>query len=85
MNISRDPLFRRKEQPLYLVVPVYALFFLVTAALIALGVIGIEVAAGEQRYREHIWVPVLLVISASVLFFGAAARLIRRRNSESGH
>ncbi len=78
-------MFRRKEQPLYLVVPLYALFFLVTAALIALGVTGIEVAAGDERYREHIWVPVLLVISASVLFFGAAARLIRRRKSESGH
>lgn len=78
-------MFRKKDQPLYRVVPLYTIFFLVTAALIALGVIGIELAAGDQRYREHIWVPVLLVFSASVLFIGAAARLIKRRKSESGH
>lgn len=84
MKISRETLFRRKQQPLYRV-PVYALFFLVTAALIALGVIGIEVAAGDERYRDYIWVPALLVFSGSVLFFGTAARLIRHKKSESGH
>ncbi|MFW6080683.1 MAG: hypothetical protein ACOC7W_02130 [Desulfosalsimonas sp.] len=83
MKISRDSLSRRKEHTGYRVIPVHSLLLLVMALLIALGLIGLDVAAGEEKYREYIWVPILLVSFSSVLFILAAARIVRHRRTDS--
>ncbi|MFW6271989.1 MAG: hypothetical protein ACOC1Q_02985 [Desulfosalsimonas sp.] len=83
MQVSKNPWFRREEQPWYRKALMYVFVFLILPAVIFLGVVGIDVAAGEKQYREHLWLPGLLVFCAVLLFSAAILRLIRRKKADS--
>lgn len=83
MQVSKNPWFRREEPPWYRKALVYLFVFLVLPVVIFLGVVGIDVAAGEKQYREYLWLPGLLVFCAVLLFSAAVLRLIRRKKAGS--
>lgn len=79
MLINKPHLFRSEAPPWYRSAPVCVLAALVLAALIVLGIIGIQVAVRQPMYRGFTWVPLLLVACSGYLFIVICLRLARRK------
>lgn len=81
MQINKTHLFRSEAPPWYRSAPICLLAALVLAALIVLGIIGIQVAIRQSEYRDFMWVPLLLVLCSGYLFVVICLRLARRKSS----
>ncbi len=78
MPLDQNPLFRKIIVPWYdsemVCFIVIAFMFLV----LIVGIVGISGAYEKVEYREHIWVPILLVIMSGLVMVSTAIRLIKR-------
>ena len=78
MPLDQNPLFRKIIIPWYdsemVCFIVIALMFLV----LMFSIVGISGAYEKVEYREHIWVPVILVIMSGLVIVSTAIRLIKR-------
>ncbi|MFW6333942.1 MAG: hypothetical protein ACOC0W_01635 [Desulfosalsimonas sp.] len=81
MKNKENILPQKKEIPWYRSAAAVLVPALVFAGLVFVGAVGLDVAAGHEQYRQYAWVPGLFMFCALLLFFTAAARIVRRRRA----
>ena len=79
MPLAAHPFFRKAIVPWYDSDTACTVVIVLMIPVMLFGVLGIYVAQSQAAYREHFWVPMLLVALTAGVIFSTAARMIRRR------
>ena len=78
MRDGKLPLFRKVVVPWYDSDAACYIVIVAMIGVIVFGIGGISVARTHAVYREHIWIPILLIVIAGAVLVSTAVRLIRR-------
>ena len=78
MPLDQNPLFRKIIIPWYDSEMVCFIVIAFMFFVLIFGIVGISGAYEKVEYREHIWVPVILVIMSGLVMVSTAIRLIKR-------
>ncbi len=78
MLFKQNPLFRKIIIPWYDSEMVCFIIIVFTSLVLFFGVVGILATYEKVEYREHTWLPVILVIMSGLVMVSTAIRLIKR-------
>lgn len=79
MPLGAHPFFRKAIVPWYDADAVCAAVIVLTALTTLFGLLGIYAAQSRPEYREHLWMPMLMVGLSAGVAVSTAVRMIRRR------
>lgn len=82
MSFDQNPLFRKIIVPWYDSETVCFIVIGLMFFVLIFGVVGISGAYEKVEYREHIWVPILLVITSGLVIVSTAIRLTKRYSQQ---
>ncbi len=75
---SQNPLFRRVIIPWYDTEPVCYVTLAFMVVVIFFSLVGIVEANSTPEFKQHIWIPVLLLVMCLIVFISTLLRLLRR-------
>lgn len=78
MSFDQKPLFRKIILPWYDSEMVCFIIIAFMFLVLIFGMMGISAACEKVEYREHIWLPVILVIMSGLVMVSTAIRLTKR-------
>lgn len=78
MSFDQKPLFRKIITPWYDSEMVCFIIIAFMFLVLIFGVVGISATYEKVEYREHLWLPVILVIMSGLVMVSTATRLIKR-------
>ncbi|MFO7997364.1 MAG: hypothetical protein R6U86_00090 [Bacteroidales bacterium] len=76
--MASAPVFRKSILPWYDTNTACILALILMAAVMLFGVEGVRMSGKTEAYREHVWVPVLLIVLSGMVTASILIRLIRR-------
>ena len=85
MQLDQNPVFRKVIAPWYDSEMACWIVIMGMAAVLFFGLTGISVSNQMPEYREHLWVPVLLVVMSGWVILSTASRLIKRYHRKTQH
>ena len=83
MLSKKDPFFRKAVIPWYRSSKVYVFAIIFLLMVFLFGITGISVGREIEAYSGYIWVPVLLVVTSTIMIITTAYRLIKRYTTRS--
>ena len=78
MPSNKIPVFRKAANPWYQSKMVYGIAITLMMLVLLFGLVGISVTRENERYHDHVWVPIVLVVLSTGVMVSAIIRLIRR-------
>lgn len=78
MRLHQNPVFRKVIIPWYDSDTACIIVILFLLGVLLLGVLGIWVASETDKYHEHIWLPITLVILSGSVIVSTIIRLMKR-------
>ncbi len=78
MRLDPKPIYRKVIIPWYDSRTACAIMIALMSFVLIFSLTGISAARETPEYREHIWVPVLLVLMSAEVILSTVIRLIKR-------
>ncbi len=78
MKLDQNPVFRKIIVPWYDSGPVCWGVIFVMVAVFLFGISGVGVTRDNPEYRNHIWVPLVLILLSGIVAVATFLRLTRR-------
>lgn len=78
MKLDQNPVFRKIIVPWYDSAPVCWVLIVTMIVVFLFGISGIDVIQKSPEYRNHIWVPLMLIILSGLVGISTFLRLSRR-------
>lgn len=82
MRLDPTPLYRKVIIPWYDSRTACVIMIALMLFVLMFGLTGISAADEIPEYREHIWVPVLLVLMSAGVILSTVIRLIKRYTAD---
>jgi hypothetical protein len=78
MQLDESPVFRKLIIPWYDSEPVCLVTLMFLDIVLLFGAAGVSAALEHPEYYEHIWVPILLIVTSGIAIISMTLRLVKR-------